>query len=185
MKPESRLAIHILGGPISWAGMESQRISREGQMVLARLVESQIWHLPASSVGWIFQKRVNGLCPPFWLGESCFPAFAFMLDISIPPCISLVPSKQLPLCWRSAEVSLCKSMCGSLWVTAWDYRSFFSWLNLCCFLQEEGMGTYVPGTRTLDWGPGVGLGPLAPRISLLNFYPCMWHQPVLHLDLSY
>ena len=33
------------------------------------------------------------------------------------------------------------------------------------------MGTYLPGTETLGWGPGVGLGLLAPGISLLNFYP--------------
>ena len=33
------------------------------------------------------------------------------------------------------------------------------------------MGTYLPGTGALDWGPGVGLGLLAPEISFLNFYP--------------
>ena len=33
------------------------------------------------------------------------------------------------------------------------------------------MGTYLPGTGTLGWGPGVGLGLLTPQISLLNFYP--------------
>ena len=33
------------------------------------------------------------------------------------------------------------------------------------------MGTYLPVTGTLGWGPGVGLGLLAPEISLPNFYP--------------
>ena len=39
---------------LEWAhkmgGMESQGISRAGQTVLTRLMESQIWHPPASSV---------------------------------------------------------------------------------------------------------------------------------------
>ena len=38
-----------LGGPIVWWGRIS-RISKVGLTVLARLMESQIWHLPASSV---------------------------------------------------------------------------------------------------------------------------------------
>ena len=33
------------------------------------------------------------------------------------------------------------------------------------------MGTYIAVTGTLGWGAGVGLGLLAPKISLLNFYP--------------
>ena len=33
------------------------------------------------------------------------------------------------------------------------------------------MGTYLPGTGTLGWERGVGLGLLAPKISLPNFYP--------------
>ena len=33
------------------------------------------------------------------------------------------------------------------------------------------MGTYLPGTGTLGWGPDVELRLLAPEISLLNFYP--------------
>ena len=39
------------------------------------------------------------------------------------------------------------------------------------FLQPEVMRTYLPGTGTLVGGPSVGLGLLAPEISLLNFYP--------------
>ena len=43
-------------------------------------------------------------------------------------------------------------MCGSLRGTAWDSKSFFHWLNPCCFLYPEVMGTYLPGTGTLGWG---------------------------------
>ena len=38
-------------------------------------------------------------------------------------------------------------------------------------LQPEVVGTYVPGTGILGWGCGVGLGLLAPKILLPNFYP--------------
>ena len=39
------------------------------------------------------------------------------------------------------------------------------------FLQSEVVGIYLPGTGTLGWGPGVGLGLLTPEIPLQNFYP--------------
>ena len=38
------------------------------------------------------------------------------------------------------------------------------------FFQPEVMGTYLPGTGSLGWGPGVGLGLLAPEKSLPKFY---------------
>ena len=59
---------------------------------------------------------------------------------------------------------------GSLKGTAWDSRTFFYQLNPCYFLQPEVVGTYLPGTGTLDWRPDVGLELPAPKISLLNFY---------------
>ena len=49
--------------------------------------------------------------------------------------------------------------------------SFLHQLYPHWFLQSECMGTYLPSTGTLVWGPDVGLGLLAPGISLLNFYP--------------
>ena len=36
------------------------------------------------------------------------------------------------------------------------------------------MGTYLPDTGTLGWGSGVGLGLLAPKISLQSFIHHMW-----------
>ena len=57
VKQESRPAIHMEKPLlIAWVscklgGMESQGISRAGQTVLARLMKSQIWNQPASSVG--------------------------------------------------------------------------------------------------------------------------------------
>ena len=53
MKHEPRPYIHV-EKQLWWAsklgGTESLGISRAGQTVLSRLVESQIWHPPAGSV---------------------------------------------------------------------------------------------------------------------------------------
>ena len=61
--------------------------------------------------------------------------------------------------------------------TAWGSRSFFHLLNPSWILQLQVVGTYLPGTGALGWGPGVGLGLLAPEIFIPNFYP-------LHVDLG-
>ena len=73
-------------------GVESLGISRVGQTVLAGLMESQIWHQVASSVG--------GLEKGQW------PLLALMPDTSVPPCMLLVPFKLPPLCWNSEGVGL-------------------------------------------------------------------------------
>ena len=51
-------------------GMESQWVSRVRQTVLARMMESQIQHLPACFVEERVQKRDNGLYMPLCLGET-------------------------------------------------------------------------------------------------------------------
>ena len=48
---------------------------------------------------------------------------------------------------------------------------FLSPLNPHWFLHPEVVGTYLPDTRTLGWGPGMGLGLLSPEVFLPNFYP--------------
>ena len=53
MKHEPRPAILMekqLGSAHTLGGTESQGVSRVGQTVLGRLLESQIWHLPVGSV---------------------------------------------------------------------------------------------------------------------------------------
>ena len=52
-KHEPKPAIHMeksLGWTHKLGGTVSQGICREGQMVLTRLMESQVWHHPANSV---------------------------------------------------------------------------------------------------------------------------------------
>ena len=79
-------------------GAESQRISRVGQTVLARLMETQIWHWPAGSValGGGVPERDNSLCLPFCLRENCPPALTLMPHTAVPPCMPLVYFKLLP-----------------------------------------------------------------------------------------
>ena len=80
-------------------GTESQGISRVGKTVLVRLMKSQIWYPPASSValGGRPQKRDNDLCLPFCLGERYPPALALMPDTSV--------SLYIPLCLSSCYLS--------------------------------------------------------------------------------
>ena len=82
MKQEPRSEIHMekqLGLACKLGGAESLGISKAGQTVIARLVESQIWHQPARAL-----ERDNGLCSPqrqtlqplpvfHWCPSSCHP----------------------------------------------------------------------------------------------------------------
>ena len=60
MKQEPKLAIHSYG-KAAWVGpylggAEALGISKAGQTVLARLMESQVWHQFANSLGGGFKK---------------------------------------------------------------------------------------------------------------------------------
>ena len=82
--------------------------------MLARLMESQIWHQLASSVGLLGEgsERDNGLCPPFYLRKNCPPALTLMPNTLFPPHMPLVPFKLQPWYWILERVSMNKSMCG-------------------------------------------------------------------------
>ena len=77
-----------------------------------------------------------------------------------------------------------------MWVllrgTAWGSRSFFHQLHTPWFLQPEVVGTYLLGTEPWAGGPGVGLGLLAPEVSLPNFYsPFLRRDQPMCLHPSY
>ena len=141
-------------------GVEPQGITRMGkQFEPGRRRLRYGTCLPALGNGLI---KGTGLCQHFCLGESCPPALALMPDTSVPPCIFLL----LSCCYRAGAqrewvlVSLCG---GPLRGTAWDSRS----LHLTrpqspLVFTADAMGT-SPGSGALGWGPGVGLGPLAPQ----------------------
>ena len=108
MKHDPRPAIHMEklrhGLQFGWAhslgGTESLGISRVGQIVLAMLMESQIWQLPVDSVAFWREgsEKSSGFCLPFCLEESWSPALTPMPDTAVPPCMLLVLIKLLPWC---------------------------------------------------------------------------------------
>ena len=71
-------------------------------------------------------------------------------------------------CWSSEGVSLHKSLCGFFKRNELLVTPAVSSTNSvpAGFFQAGIMGTYLPGTGTLGWGPGVGLRLLASEISL-------------------
>ena len=87
---EARPAIHVekqLGLAHNLGKAESLEISKSGQTVLARLMESQIWHQLAGSVA-------------LWgegLEKGQWPLFTLMSDATVSPSMPLGFFKLLPL----------------------------------------------------------------------------------------
>ena len=93
---EPRPAIHrekLLGWAHKLGGAESLGISKVGQTVLARLMESQIWHQLAGSVGGRFRKGTMA-------SARLYP------DNSVSPSVPLLPFKLTLQCWSLGGVSL-------------------------------------------------------------------------------
>ena len=74
-------------------GAESLGLTRAGQIVLARLMEFQIWHQLAGTM--------RGGCRKGTMASAHLDA-----NTSVSPCVPLVPFKLLPWCWSSEGVSL-------------------------------------------------------------------------------
>ena len=144
--------------------------------------------LPAGSVGGRAQKRNNGLCQHFCLGEICPLTPSSYPDTTqlVPPFMSLVTFKLLPKFWSSdgvnpskSELRPFKSNCLGLHQQSVSLSHKPHWS-----LQSEVMGTSLPGTGTLGLGvPGVGLVPLAPWGDF-----CSWGIPLdfylPHMDVG-
>ena len=79
---------------MGWA--ESLGISKAGQTLLAKLMESQICYQSGSTVALKGESSAKGQ----------WPLLALMPDTSVSACIPLVPFKLLPLYWNSEGVSL-------------------------------------------------------------------------------
>ena len=82
MKHKPRPAIHMqkqVGWAYKLGRAESQGFSRAGQTVLARLMESQIWHQPASSVALWGEGSEKGQRPllAFLSGRKLSPSSCF------------------------------------------------------------------------------------------------------------
>ena len=77
-------------------GAESLGISKAGETVLARLMESQIWHQPAGSMALWAEGSEKGQ----------WTLLTLMPDTSASPSMPLVPFKLPPQLWSSEGVSL-------------------------------------------------------------------------------
>ena len=102
-------------------GVASLGISKVGQTVLAKLMESQIWYQLASSLGVGFRKgtMASAHLDARHFSSSLYATGAFE---SVTPVLEL------------RGECICVSVCvGSLRVTAWSSRSFFHRLNPCWF----------------------------------------------------
>ena len=128
-------------------GVEPLWTSKVDHTVLARLMESQIWHQSTGSVGEGLRKGA--------MASACLDAGHFSSSLcatgafqAATPVLELRGSK-------SGKVSPC--VC-SLRGTAWSSRSFFHQLNPCLLLQPEVVGTCLPGTGTLGLEAWCGAG---------------------------
>ena len=128
-----------LDGPIIC--VESLGISKAGQTVLTRLMESQVWHQLSSSVVLWFRK---GTMASALLDDRHFSFSQY----------AMVSFKLLPWCWSPEGVSLSRWVC--VWVLQEEHlgASEVSSTNSipAGFLQPEVVGTFLPGTETLCWG---------------------------------
>ena len=141
--------VNRLGGPVNWVGW-----SLRGSSVLARLMESQIWHPPGGSV------RVGGLRKKT-MASAHFSVWEKTVaqlpsDTSVSPCTTLLPFNFLPQCWSSEGVSLNKLMYVFLKGNCLGLQNFLPLTQSHWFLQPEVIQTYLPGTGTLGWGAWCG-----------------------------
>ena len=161
-----------------------QGITRVGQTVWTRLMESQIWHPPAGSVaGALIKETMVSSSTSIW--EKATPALSLMLDNSVPPWMSLRPFNLLPGPWSSEGVNPSKSVRGLFERNCQGVRQFLS------STASIPAGFYSPKFWRLfflalnPWagGPSMRLGPLTPDISFLIFIhnTWVWYQPVQHL----
>ena len=165
--------VNSLGGPINWV-----ELSGDLQGGANSVSQADGWHQPAGSVA-LWGRG-------FWKGTAYLCMWEKAVPQVLPWCQTLhflsVCHWCLSSCYPSAgtlRVSMCVVI---LRETAWDSRNIIHWLSACWFLQPEVMGIHLPSTNPGAGIPGVGSGPLAPEISLLNFYPeflPMWNKPIL------
>ena len=126
-------------------------MTRVGQTVLVRLMEPQIWHLPAGSVGEKIRKETMTSASTSVWDKAALPALILKPDSSVLPHTSLLPqhcsSDQVSLCMGrlrgipgTLEASISHTQPQSpLVFTARSYRDFSSW-------------HWNPGRGALMWG---------------------------------
>ena len=154
-------------------GTESLWISRVGEISVARLVESQIWHQLAGSVP---QGKGEGLEKGQWplltflsgrklSPSSCIDATYFTFSLFATGAFQ---AATLVLELRGSES---KSMCGFLKRNCLGFKRFsFTDSIPNGFCSQRLWGLIFLALEPWAGGPCVGLRLLSPKISLPNFY---------------
>ena len=132
-------------------GVESLGTSKVSQTLLAMLMESQIWHQLAGSVGGGFRKGI--------MASACLDARHFIF--------SLYATGAFEAATPDLELRRGESVGG---VFKRNYLVSQKLWGLIFLVLEPWAG-----------GPGVGLGLLVPEIALLNFYPCGCRTILFHV----
>ena len=157
--------VNSLSGPISqveWASGDLQGGANSISQVDGVLeMASSCWLCDGRA-----QQRENGLCPTFCLGESDPPALTLMLDTSVLPCMSPVPFKLLPQCRSSEGVSLSMSVWGFFKRNCLGLQKFLPLTQSPLVFAARVVGLIFLTMEPWTGWPGVGLGLLAPEISL-------------------
>ena len=119
---------------------------------------------------------------PLLSGRKLLPSSCLILDNSVPPCMSLMPFNLLPACWNSEGVSPSKSVYGTFKRNCQGVQQFlFSTVLIPAgFYSQKLWGLTFLALEPWAGGPGEGLTPVIPEISLLIFICCMWvwKQPI-------
>ena len=103
------------------------------------------------------QKRNDGFCPLFCLGQGCPPALTLMPDTSVPSFVPLVPFKLLPWCWSSEGVSLSKCVYGFFKENCLGLQKFLPLTQSPLVFAARSYGDLSswhrnPGLIALVWG---------------------------------
>ena len=179
-----RQVIHMekASGPTSWGVQGLKESPGQGWTVITRLMETQIWHPPADSVGTgLIKGRMASASTFIW--EKAAPQLSswcqvlqFLLCPWCPPICC--PSTEAQKEW--VRVSLYAT---HLRGTAWDSRSppSHSASIPAVFYSQKLWELLFPTLECWAWEPGVGLGPLtvqggtyAAKISLWIFILLRW-----------
>ena len=98
-------------------GTRSLRITRVEQTVVAKLMETELWHLPVEDG---LSKGTTAFASTFVGEKDAPPTLVPEPENSLPLLMSLITFKLLSQCWSSELVSSGKSMGGPFKRYAWD-----------------------------------------------------------------